>query len=288
MNILYALAGVAPQVFCDALGRASSCEPGLRRAFVIGFCGCALLALWTANRHRNRLASSRKSGSGARRALDTVPDDLDDPIAPQTVPIGDQVQRHWTESMSQDSEPSTDTKENDIADDDDGDDGDGNDDDDDDDNKEDQIPSAVWVADAMPEARIDGRDSALLLDDNDDNDTDGGDNNPKGAVGQRCGQETTMVVQPPPSPLFDSDSAEILKDRKDNGCNGHAIVVGSGGRRVLCAHDALGRPDDTVVQEEASCGDGVLGVADGILARWSVQGLSVHASWAPAYADTHP
>lgn len=288
MNVIHALLGAAPQFFCDALGRAPSCEAGVRRAFVVGFCGCALLALWTANRHRNRSTPSHGPDGGAQRALDTVQDGADDPITPQTVHDDDtdapahQVQRHWTESMSEDSESSTDTKENGI--------------DDDDDNQgvrdcrpsskahKDQTPTPREV-DAICKAHIDGEIGALLLDHGDDNEEDeeGDDDNEGDVIGRRHGQETTVITRPSPP----DSGAEILENGQDDRGGDEHVVADSGGRPVLCEQDAIGRPGDVIVQEMSRDGD-ALAVTDGILARWSAQGLSVHASWAPAYADTQP
>nr|UMO78947.1 hypothetical protein [Pandoravirus belohorizontensis] len=274
MNVIYALVGAAPQFFCDALGRAPSCEAGVRRAFVVGFCGCALLALWTANRYRGGSTPPRKPDGGAHRALGTVQDDVDDPIAPRTVHDGetkasaDPSQRHWTESMSKDSESSTDTQGSDI------------DDDDDDEGMhdcrasskthEDQFMPAPREADTMSEAYIDAKENALLLG---EEESDGDDN--EGTAVCRChGLKATVITRslPPDS------SGEIQEN---------AGYDRGGGRRALCEHDVSGRPDDSIVQEMPHDG-GALAVTDGILARWSAQGLSVHASWAPAYADTHP
>lgn len=286
MNVIYALVGAAPQFFCDALGRVPSCEAGVRRAFVVGFCGCALLALWTANRHRNRSSPSRKPDSGARHALGAVQDGADDPIAHQTAhgdgtsAPADRVQCHWTESMSDDGESSADTKESD------GDDGDG---------KgmrdcrrspkahKDQSPVAR-EADAMCKAHIDGEIGALLLDDDNDDEGGEGDDGNEGDAVDRChGRETTATArQPPPN-----SGTEILENGDDDrGGDDHVVAASSGGP-ALCERDVAGRPDDAIAHEMSHDGD-ALAVTDGILARWSAQGLSVHASWAPAYADAHP
>lgn len=291
MNVIYALVGAAPQFFCDALGRAPSCEAGVRRAFVIGFCGCALLALWTASRHRSGSAPSRGPDGGARHALDAVQDDTDDPIAPWAAhdddnkAPADQLQRHWTESMSQDSEPPTDTQGSDIDDDDD-------DEVDDDDVRdcrrsskthEDQIMTALREAHMASGAHIDGKENVLSLgedggEEEDDNDNEGD------AVGRWHGRETTVMVRPLPP----DSSAEILENGEyDNDSEDERVVADSGGRPDFCEHDVVGQPDGAIVQEMARDG-GALAVTDGILARWSAQGLSVHASWAPAYADAHP
>ncbi|AVK74647.1 hypothetical protein pqer_cds_225 [Pandoravirus quercus] len=291
MNVISALVAAAPQLFCDALGRVPSCEAGVRRAFVVGLCGCALLALWTVNRHRNRSALSRRPHEDAYHAIGAVDDDADDALVPQTV-YGDdddapenrdgaQVQRHWTESMSEDSESSADLHENSA--------GDGDDDDNDDEEEEDMracrrwakahkdhILSAAHEADAMLKARMNAENNALLLDEKKHGDNDDGV-----IVARRRGPESTVAMQSPPD-----NSAEILENGNDGGDDdGH--VADEGGRVALSEHDVAGRPDDTMAQE-APCDGGALVVTDGILARWSAQGLSVHASWAPAYADTCP
>jgi hypothetical protein len=132
----------------------------------------------------------------------------------------------------------------------------------------------------MCKVHIDGDIGALLLDEEDEE----GDDDNKGDVIGRChGRETTVVTRPLPP----DSSAEILENAEDDGGGDQHVIADSGGHRALCEHDAIGRPDNAVAQE-MSRDSNALAVTDGILARWSAQGLSVHASWAPAYADTQP
>ncbi|AJF98285.1 hypothetical protein TW95_gp1551 [Pandoravirus inopinatum] len=187
--------------------------------------------------------------------------------------------------MSKDSESSAGLQENSAADD------DGNDDDndnDDDDQEEedmracrrwakahkDHILSAAREADARLKTRMDAENNAPLLDEKEH----GNDDDNVIVAQHRVVVEPIVGMQSPRD-----NSAEILENGDDDG--GHVVV--KDGRAALPEHGVAARPDDAVVQE-APCDGGALVVTDGILARWSAQGLSVHASWAPAYADTCP
>ncbi|AGO83771.1 hypothetical protein psal_cds_231 [Pandoravirus salinus] len=290
MNVVSAIVAAAPQFFCDVLGRVPSCETGVRRAFIIGLCGCALLALWTVNRHRNRSALSRMPGEDTHDAVDAVDGDTDDVPTPRAtrgdVDDGasedrDQVQRRWTESVSKDSESSTDLKEDD-----------GNDDDKEDmracrrwaKTHEDKILSAAHEADPMLDTRVDAEKNTLALGDDDkEEEDDDDDNDVKDNVGHQTRPETIVAAQQlPPC----GSSAMIAQNGQDaRGDDGDRPVADKDRPAVPFEHDALGQRDGSAVWE-ASCDGSARDATDAIVARWSARGLSVHASWAPAYADT--